>query len=283
MFLFSFDAYACGRPGCQHNVKHCVGNSCNRISDFRSYDFSRDNTANATGVGVGLAGAEATGGSAEATGGSATVRGSGNSSNYITANPHQGQQQGQVGIVAPDIRVNPDFEGAVDVRNRFRNTNESDIDVRNRNRNSNHGVNKQGQQMGQSQSGYNSQGQSQSGHNSQGQIGVNKAVGTGNVTSLHQVYEAQERNPVSRAADVSASACSTIGASAQGANLGGAIALNNPLCDLEIAQKMALSLGTDRGAEIALELAERAADVAKAPTHWFNRQLKKLPLVGRFF
>ena len=180
---------------------------------------------------------------------------SGNS--HVMNSPRFAQGQGQVGIVAPDI--------------------DTDVDVRNRNRNSNFGVNKQGQ--GQSQSGYNSQGQSQSGYNSQGQIGVNKAVGTGNHTSLSQVYEAQKRDPVHSAAGVFASACSS-GVSGQGIGFGGALAKTNPLCDLAMAVELA-----DKLEDKALrdELIDRAASLAMHRSNFIRRFAQWLPVVGSFF
>lgn len=197
----------------------------------------------------------------------------------------QGQQQGQIGIVAPEIEVSPEQgqqQGQI-------------------------GINEQGQ----SQSGENTQGQiginEQSGINKQGQIGinesdnsnevdtsttqgqdqsqsgVNKAVGQGNTTTYtdNSTYEAQDRNPVSSAAPVSAAACSS-GVSAQGVNFGGAIAVTNKYCNLALVAETAAARGMG---DVAEEMVNLMADMARADAeglYGFRKFVRGLPVLGGF-
>jgi hypothetical protein len=246
------NAYATWPFGGDDNSSHCSGHSCNttNFDDHSNNAYGGSAYADGgTGVGVGLAGAKAKSNSHSG------VYGSGNS--HVMNSPRFAQGQGQVGIVAPDI--------------------DTDVDVRNKNRNSNFGVNRQGQ--GQSQSGYNSQGQSQSGYNSQGQIGVNKAVGAGNITKLEQVYEAQERDPIHSAASVFSAACAS-GVSAQGVNLGGALAKTNEMCDLAMAIELADKL---EDKTLRDELIVRAGSLAMHRSNFIRRFASWIPVVGSFF
>lgn len=153
--------------------------------------------------------------------------------NDLLNQQQQGQQQGQIGINALDFDAS--------LTNRNRNNVDVDTDIRNRNRfdaevntetetstETNTETN-QGQQQGQV--GINKQGQQQEGYNAQGQFGY--------IDSHDETYyAAQERNPVSSAAPVSASACSS-GISAQGVDFGAALARTNPYCNLALTAEVA--------------------------------------------
>ena len=138
----------------------------------------------------------------------------------------------------------------------------------------------------QGQIGINKQGQSQSGYNSQ--YGENEQAqdqgqgqGQFGYVDSHDVYEAQKRNPVSSAAPVSASACSS-GISAQGVSLGGAVAVTNKYCNLALVAETAAARGMD---DVAEEMVEMMADMARADTKGlfgFRGFFRSLPVVGGF-
>jgi hypothetical protein len=112
----------------------------------------------------------------------------------------------------------------------------------------------------------------------QGQIAAQGQFG---YIDSHDVttYEAQERNPVSSAAPVSASACSS-GVSAQGVDLGGAVAVTNIYCNLALTAEVAKANGKT---EIASEMVTLMRDMAVSDAKGiggFRTVLRSLPILG---
>jgi hypothetical protein len=187
------------------------------------------------------------------------------------------QAQGQVGIVAPDIETDVDTDigsgiGNFSPSSKVERSGNSEVDVETDvdSRQSQFGINKQGQGQGQGQD----QGQSQ--------FGVNKSAqgqGQFGYVDSHDIYEAQERNPVSSAAPVSASACSS-GVSAQGVDLGGAVAKVNPFCNLALTAETAAARGMT---DVAEEMVGLMADMARAEAegHFGIKSfLRGVPVLG---
>jgi hypothetical protein len=122
----------------------------------------------------------------------------------------------------------------------------------------------------------------------QGQIGVNRQFGINDqgqgqgqfgYVDSHDLYEAQERDPVSSAAPVSASACAS-GVSAQGVDLGGAVAVVNPYCNVALVAEAAAARGMT---EVAEEMVNLMADMARADVEGvfgFRKFVRKLPVLG---
>ncbi len=116
------------------------------------------------------------------------------------------------------------------------------------------------------------QGQYQDQENKQGQFGY---IDSHDVTT----YEAQERNPVSSAAPVSASACSS-GISAQGVDFGAAVARTNPYCNLALVSETAAARGN---AKVADEMVDLMAEMARADSRGhlgIRGFLRGIPVIG---
>jgi len=124
----------------------------------------------------------------------------------------------------------------------------------------------------------------------QGQIGLNKqdqtSVGTVDSHDTFDardqsstLYEAQERDPVSSAASVSASACAS-GVSAQGVDLGGAVARVNPYCNLSLTIEKALSVGDRATAKRMVILMSEMAEADARGIGGFRTFVRGLPILG---
>ncbi len=157
--------------------------------------------------------------------------------------------QGQIGIVAPDITVSP----------------------------------KQRQRQGQEQGQGQGQGQEQEANIGNGfknfSSDSDQGQGQFGYVDSHDLYEAQDRDPVSSAAPVSATACSS-GISAQGVDLGGAVATTNVYCNLALVAEVAAAQGKS---EIAAEMVELMAELARADAQGvggFRTHVRKFPVLG---
>ena len=209
------------------------------------------------------------------------IFGSGNSySGSEGGNAEQGQQQGQIGINDLDFDADLTNRNALDFNADLTNRNSNDVDTRTRTNtrtNTDTETNtetstetNQGQQQGQI--GINKQGQQQEGYNAQGQFGY--------IDSHDETYyEAQERNPVSSAAPVSASACSS-GVSAQGVDLGAALAVTNPYCNLALTAEVARAQNMPRTAEEMVILMRRMARADAEGLFGIRGFMRGVPIAG---
>ena len=252
--------------GCAHSGG--IANGCTVNEGDTNNDNSTTNeggtggNANAFAAASGFGGAGGDGGNATAFGGFAT---GGDGGDAV-----QGQQQGQIGINANDTRdYNTNVVGGAKVDD----SGNSNVEVGNGFGNlspSASARNEQDQDQDQGQAQGQDQGQAQS--SKQGQFGYVKV-------DSHDIHEAQERNPVSSAAPVSASACAS-GVSAQGVDLGAAVAQVNVYCNLALTAEVARANGNTEAANRMVELMAELAERDARGIGGFRSFVRGLPVLG---
>lgn len=279
----------------------CKNNSCNTDESVTN----QGGTGVGVGVGVGVAEAEAEGGTGIGFGGTGLGFGG-------DQDQSQGQGQSQFGVNDLDADLSnrnsnlgfqdTEVDNEIDNRDYNHNSNlgfqDTEVDVSNGNGFGNFSPEADASshssaygKQGQSQLGINEQGQANFSHTDtetsteQSQSNSNSATGSGNVTKVDArdqsstVYEAQERNPVSSAAPVSATACSS-GLSAQGVDLGGAVAVTNVYCNLALTAEVAAAQGKT---DVAGEMVDLMAELARADAKGvggFRSFLRGMPILG---